>query len=641
MPATLPYGSWPSPISAELLAQRVVSLTAAAADRDASWWLELRPAEGGRNVLVRQLHGGQPEDVTPEPFNVRTLAHEYGGGAFCVRDGAVWFSNFDDQRLYWQIPPEDPVPITPEPAAERADRYADADLTPDGRFLYCVRERHTGDGEPVNEIVRVPADGATAPVEVAAGHDFCSTPRVSPDGRRLAWLVWDHPNLPWDGTELWVADITGDGDLAGQRRVLGGSDESVFQPSWSPDGVLHAVSDRSGWWNLYRLDGDEPVALHRAEAEFGFPQWLFGLATYAFLDDGTIACIVHDGAVARLHLLHPGGGLEDAGLRWRSFLPPVLSSNGRRLLFVASSPTHPASVVSWDPATGRDDLLRRSFDVDLEPELISVPEPITFPTAGGGRSHGLYYPPNNPAAGAPDGEQPPLLVNVHGGPTAMADAALRLAVQFWTSRGFAVCDLNYRGSTGYGRAYRDALKGQWGVADVEDAAAAARYLAEAGRADADRLAIRGGSAGGYTTLCALAFDEVFHAGVSHFGVTDLRPFVTDTHKFEARYLDSLVGPWPEAEEAYSQRSPAEHAGQIDRPVLLLQGLEDAIVPPSQAERMLEGLRATGTPHAYIAFEGEQHGWRKAGTIVRAHEAELAFYGQVFGFTPADDVGPVL
>jgi dipeptidyl aminopeptidase/acylaminoacyl peptidase len=444
--------------------------------------------------------------------------------------------------------------------------------------------------------------------------------------------------------ELWVGDLTSDGDLTHARLALGGPDESVFQPSWSPDGVLHAISDRSGWWNLYRLDESggkrEPVALHPAEVEFGFPQWLFGLSTYAFLDDDTIACIVADGAVARLHLLDTDVGvLEDPGLLWRSFLPPVLSSNGRRLLFVASSPTEPASVATWDPDTADQEVLRRAFTLELDPDLFSVPEPITFPTADG-EAHGLYYPPHNPQARALDGELPPLLVNVHGGPTAAADVGLRLAVQFWTTRGFGYCDLNYRGSTGYGRAYRDALKGAWGVADVEDAAAAARHLAETGRADPQRLAIRGGSAGGYTTLCALAFDDTFHAGVSHYGVTDLRPFITDTHKFEARYLDGLVGPWPEFEAVCVERSPAEHAGRIDRPVLLLQGLEDAIVPPSQAERMVEALRASGTPHAYIAFPGEQHGWRKAETITRAHEAELAFYGQVFGFTPADHIAPI-
>jgi dipeptidyl aminopeptidase/acylaminoacyl peptidase len=652
MVETLPYGTWPSPLSADLLATAGVGLGAVALDGDAVWWTELRPAEGGRTVLVRQVGDGPPTDVTPEDHNVRTLAHEYGGGDFVVHDGTVWYANFADQRVYRQRPTEAPVAVTPEPVMPGGDRYADFDLSPDGRLLYAVLERHTGAGEPTNAIVVLPSDGSAAPVEVAGGHDFCAAPRVSPDGRHLAWLTWDHPDMPWDGTVLHVAAVAAGGTLDDARRLLGGRTESVQQPLWSPDGALHVLSDRTGWWNLHRVDlaGGDPQPLHRHDVELGVPPWRFGYATYAFLDDGRVVCLVHDQGVHRVMLLaagpDPAGAeLADAGLPWRSFRASSLRSDGRTVVFSGATPTEPNSVVRWDLAAGRDPVvLRRAFDPaaipGLGPEAVSVAEQVTFPARDGGVAHALYYPPHNPAVRAPDGELPPLIVSAHGGPTSEADAGLSLATQYWTSRGFAVCDVNYRGSTGYGRAYRDKLKGTWGLVDIEDCVDAARHLAERGLADPDRLAVTGGSAGGFVVMAALAFHDVFAAGVSHFGVADLGLLAEETHKFESRYLDQLVGPWPQDRGTYEARSPLHHADRITVPLLLLQGMEDAVVPPSQTEQMAAALAAGGTPHATVYFDGEQHGWRRAETIRAAVEAELAFYGQVLGFTPADDVAPV-
>jgi dipeptidyl aminopeptidase/acylaminoacyl peptidase len=636
----LPYGSWPSPITPEMMATSGVGIGQVAFDGEDVLWAETRPAEQGRTVLVRRRRDGTTTDVTPAGFYVRTTVHEYGGGAALVRDGLVVFSNFADQRLYRQDRDGPPVPITPEPATARGDRYADADLAPDGRRLYCVRERHTGESEPVNAVVVLPVDGSTEPVEVAAGHDFCAAPRVSPDGRRLAWLTWDHPRMPWDGTELWVAGIAGDGTLEAPGLVAGGPAESVSAPAWSPDGVLHFVADPTGWWNLYRLDPGGPVNLTPVDAELAGPQWVFGMSPYTFLADGRIACLaMHDG-LHRVGLVEPGAEPAWLDLPWTAFPGWSLAGDGRRLLFAAASPTVPTAVAVHDPATGGGEVLRRSLSVDVDPEFVSVAEPIRFPTGQGLDAHALYYRPVNRDVGPPEGGLPPLLVYSHGGPTAQALGGFALAVQFWTTRGFAVVDVNYGGSTGYGRAYRERLQGQWGLVDTSDCANASRWLVQRGDADPARLAIRGGSAGGWTTLCALTFTDVFAAGASYYGVADAAALAADTHKFESRYLDGLIGPWPEARERYAERSPVHHTERLSCPLIVFQGLEDAVVPPSQAERMVAALRAKGLPHAYLAFEGEQHGFRKAETIIRCQQAELSFYAQVFGFTPAGDIEPV-
>jgi len=639
--ATAPYGSWGSPISAELVAAGGVSLDEVRVAAGAVHWVEGRPLEGGRQVVCRAVRGQPPEDLVPEGFNARTRVHEYGGGAYLVTDEALFFSNFADQRLYRRDPGDGrPRPITPEPPDPAGHRYADASPTPDGRRLVCVRERHQ-DGRVDNELVWVPADGDGPPVVLAAGRDFYATPRVSPDGRQLAWLEWDHPDMPWDGTELKLATLAGDGLAGDPVTVAGGPEESVFQPAWSPDGVLHLVCDASGWWNLYRVGADGVLdALAPAAEEFGHPQWVFGLSTYAFLPGGRIACIHGRGPVQRLGILEPGGVLNDLELPFTSFYPPQLRALGDRLVCIAGGPTRAAAVVVVDPSTGGIQVLRSSEDRELDPGFLTVPEPIEFPTAGGRTAHALYYPPANPDAKGPEGERPPLVVASHGGPTAGVSSGLHLGYQFFTSRGIAVVDVDYGGSTGYGRAYRRRLDGQWGVVDVDDCVAAARYLAGRGDVDPARLAIRGGSAGGYTTLCALTFRDDFAAGASYYGVADVAALARDTHKFESRYLDRLIGPWPQAEELYRERSPIHFTDRLSCPVILLQGLEDEVVPPAQAEMMAAALDAKAIPYAYLPFPGEQHGFRQAAHIRRALEAELYFYGRVFGFDLADPVDPV-
>jgi len=640
MSEVAPYGSWRSPISAASVAADSVPIAQASCVGDDVYWLEGRPHEGGRYVLIRISGDGRRTELTPKPFNVRTRAHEYGGGAYLVTASSVYFSNFADQRLYRQDRGGGPVPITAEPLTASGDRFADARATADERLLVCVREsHHSDDHEAVNELVVVPTDGSALPRTIVSGHDFFSTPRLSPDGQYLAWLTWDHPRMPWDGTELWVADFHADGSVTGARLVAGGATESIFQPEWSPGGVLHYISDRTGWWNLYRVQQDVTEALAPMEAEFGTPQWVFGMSRYAFLDDGRIAVQYSRDGFDHLAYLTPGEPMVDVDLPYTVL--SALSSNGRALVMVAASPTRSASVVRLTPSTASNEVLGRSVEDDVDPAFVASPRPVAFPTnQGRAAAYALFYPPTNPEFVGPDGDHPPLIVISHGGPTAMASSHLDLGIQFWTSRGFGVADVNYGGSSGFGRRYRERLNGMWGIVDTDDCINAARYLAGHGEVDAQRLAIRGGSAGGYTTLCALVFHNDFAVGASYFGVADCAALATDTHKFESRYLDGLIGPWPEAEDVYYQRSPIHFADQLSCPVILFQGLEDEIVPPAQAEAMVAALRTNGLPFVYLAFEGEQHGFRKAETIRRTLEAELYFYARVFDFTPADRIDPV-
>lgn len=608
---TLPYGSWPSPITAASLVERAVSLSDLRADAGALYWSESRPAEAGRQVIVRWEPGSDPVDILPAPYSARTTVHEYGGGAFCVSGGTVLFSNFDDQRLYRLDAGGQPRPIT-EPGA----RYADADVH--GDRIACVRERHLEGGEVVNDIVEVRDGEVTV---VAAGHDFYAAPRFSPDGR-LAWLAWDHPRMPWDGTVLEPGP------------VAGGPEESVTQPRWSPAGALHWISDRTGWWNLY----GEGEPLQPMEAEFAGPAWVFGDSDYDFLPEvGGEPPLTRSRIVAHwtghLGIL----GDEPLNLPYASF--SSVTAFGDQVATIAASPTQAPAVVVIDPATSGVNVIRSSRPTPIDPAYLSTPRRIDFPTTGGRTAHALFYPPANPTAAGPPGELPPLVVTSHGGPTSHASTALNLRTQFWTSRGFALVDVDYGGSSGYGRAYRRQLDGQWGVVDVDDCVAAARYLAEEGEVDGRRMAIRGSSASGLTTLRALT-RGVFAAGASLYGVVDLAALATDTHKFEARYLDGLVGPWPEAAEVYRTRSPLTHADELSAPLIIFQGLDDTVVPPAQAEVLVGALRRAGLPFAYLTFEGEAHGFRKAETIQRVMEAELSFYGQVLGFTPADDLEPV-
>ena len=634
MTETVSYGAWRSPITLELLTAASVNLDEIIADGNAVYWTEGRPEEGGRTAIVRRTPDGRVEDVTPAAFDARSRVHEYGGGGFAAADGVVIASRFEDQRVY-RLDGQEPVAITPEPDVPAGDRFGD--FARHGRVVIAVRERHHEEEDPVNELVSFPLDGSTPPVAIASGNDFYSSPRVSPDGGRLAWLAWDHPNMPWDGTELWVGALDADGFVSEPERVAGGPSESIFQPEWSPSAELHWVSDRSGWWNLYRLFDGEPGDLYPEEADFGTPQWGLGMRRYVFEPNGAIVCIYDiDG---HQHI----GRLSDGSLRrlriGRDALRSTIALADDRVWVVAGGATSSMAVVAIDES-GTPETIRVSQDVGLEPGFVSVPEAIEFPTTGGATVHAFWYPPANRDCTGPEDERPPLLVLSHGGPTSQARPDLDLALQFWTSRGFAVVDVNYRGSSGYGRPYRDALKRQWGIVDTEDCIAAAHHLAAGGHVDPDRMAIRGGSAGGYTTLCALTFHDDFAAGASYYGIGDLMALAEDTHKFESRYLDRLVGPYPEDEDTYTLRSPLLHAEELSCPIILLQGLDDRVVPAEQAETMAAALGARGIPYAYVTFEGEGHGFRKAESIQRAAAAELSFYGQVFGFEPADPIDQI-
>ena len=636
MAVTAAYGSWASPITPTMLTHAGIGLGELVADGADLYWVESRPTEAGRSVIVRRTPDGMTEDISPIGFNSRTRAHEYGGGTYAVHDGTVISSSFEDQRVY-RLDGAAPRPITPEPDIPAGDRYADYAFH--NELVICVREHHLPDSEAVNELVAFPIDGSASPRAITGGHDFISSPQVSPNGAQLAWLTWDHPNMPWDGTELWVAGLAPDGTLGEVSRAAGGPDESIFQPQWSPDGLLHFVSDRTGWWNLYGFaKTGELTALCPMEAEFGVAQWQFGSRRYAFLDSGAVVAAYETGGMSHFGVLDKGE-LHTVRID-HDVIAATLAIASGRVWTVAASATRPAAVVGIDPETGEEQEVRSSLSVDLEVGYVSRPQPINFPTTGGAVAHAFYFPPVNASFVAPEGELPPLLVWTHGGPTSAASPALALSRQFWTSRGFAVVDVNYRGSTGYGREYRNALRRQWGVVDTDDCLAAARYLADQGLVDMQRMAIRGGSAGGYTTLCALTFHDEFAAGASYFGVADIGALAAETHKFESRYMDSMVGPYPEAADLYRERSPVYHTEQLSSPMVILQGLDDEVVPPDQAEMMIEALDRKGIPYAYLAFEGEGHGFRKAENIERAAEAELFFYGWVFGVVPAGDIPPI-
>jgi dipeptidyl aminopeptidase/acylaminoacyl peptidase len=643
----VPYGAWPTPITSEVVVAQAVRLGEIQVDGGEVIWSEGRPDEGGRTALVRRSAQGELTELVPEDQNARTAVHEYGGGAWWARDGVVWFANWSDQRLYRRDPDTGRCqPLTPEPAEPRGDRYADGALSPDRAWIVCVREHHPPGGKGSvdvrNEVVRLAANEPSEPEVLVSGPDFVSSPRVSPDGERLCWFQWDHPNMPWDGTRLIVRRLR-DGQ---ETLVAGGYRESVGEPQWHRDGSLTFISDRSGWWNLYRWTPDDGAVepLVQIEAEIGVPQWVFGVSRYAVLGDGRVIFARwrdgFDGLAVRLQ----DGAVADLELPF-STIRNLAADGDASLVLIAGSPTQEASVsrITLDAgsAVERAQTLRPARDLGelgVDPPYLSVPEAIDFPSADGRIAHALVYRPTNPECRGPEGELPPLLVEVHGGPTASARPELHLELQYLTSRGFAVVDVNYGGSTGYGRAYRDLLNGTWGIVDVQDCTAAARHLAEQGVVDPDRLCISGGSAGGFTTLAVLArLDTPFAAGGDYFGVADLEALATDTHKFESHYLDQMVGPYPQERERYQERSPIHHVQDFSRPLIVLQGLEDEVVPPNQATMIVEALRAKGVPVAYVGFEGEQHGFRRAANIRRALDSEISFYAQIFGFElPADE-----
>jgi dipeptidyl aminopeptidase/acylaminoacyl peptidase len=638
-PKTAPFGSWKSPITSDLIVAESIALAEVRHDGGFIYWLEGRPREQGRNVIVRtDTAGGGSADVTPKPYSVRTRVHEYGGGAWTVAGGVIYFSNFADGRLYRQADiGAAPEPLTPSPPdPQRQWRYADG-IIDGGRKLWIgVREDHTvASGQPANSIAAVDLahPGADPGRILAGGHDFFSSPRLSPDGRFLVWLAWDHPNMPWNGTTLYLAELNRDGTVTGGPRIIaGGLAESIFQPEWSPDSAaILFVSDRSGWWNLYRFDlaSSTVKPLAPMAAEFGQPQWVFGMSTYAFAGPSRIVCTYSEHGLGHLAEIDVASGtLRGIELPFTQF--GSLQARGDLALFVGGSPSLPASVVALDLTSGRHRILRKATglldhpDLGIAPYLTAV-EAIEFPTAGEKTAHGLYYPPCNPDYAGLAEEKPPLLVKCHGGPTGAASSTLSLTIQYWTSRGIAVLDVNYGGSTGFGRDYRNRIERNWGIVDVEDAINGAKFLADRGSADAKRAVITGASAGGYTTLAALVFHDFFQGGASHFGVSDVAALARDTHKFESRYLDWLIGPYPEEEALYRERSPLFHVERLSKPVIFFQGDEDAVVPPNQAEAMVEALRRRGKPVGYFLFSGEQHGFRNAANIKRALDAELYFY----------------
>jgi dipeptidyl aminopeptidase/acylaminoacyl peptidase len=637
MPKIAPYGSWKSPITSDLIVAQSIGLSEARLDGGKIYWLEGRPQEQGRNVVMRvDWPGGDGVEFTPKPYNARTRVHEYGGGAWTVTDGVIYFSNFADGRLYRQSEARQlPEALTPGPSArERQWRFADGIVDRRrGRWI-GIREDHTAGGEPINTIVAVDFQlGGREPGRVLlGGHDFFASPRLSPDGRRLTFLAWDHPNMPWNGTTLYLAQLDETGAIAETEIIAGGPAESIFQPEWSPDGAaVSFVSDRSNWWNLYRFDVAtrtiEPLA--PMAAEFGVPQWVFGASTYAWAGADRIVCAYSSAGLGRLAVLD----LENKALR------PIetpftefgsVRAEGERVVFRAGAPDRPISIVALDLKSETHRIIKKATGVLDEPDLhlanyLTMPKPVEFPTTGGNTAFGLFYPPHNPDYAGPDSEKPPLVVKCHGGPTSAASSTLNLGIQFWTSRGIAVLDVNYGGSTGFGRAYRERLYGNWGIVDVDDCVNGAKFLIAQNAVDEKRAVITGGSAGGYTTLAALVFCDFFQGGGSYYGVSDAAALARDTHKFESRYLDWLIGPYPEEEKRYRERSPVFHVDRLTKPVIFFQGDEDAIVPPGQTEVMVEALRRKGNPVGYFLFSGEQHGFRKAANIQRCLDAELAFY----------------
>jgi dipeptidyl aminopeptidase/acylaminoacyl peptidase len=641
-----PSGSWKSPITSDLIVRGSIGLGQLALDRGELYFTEMRPSEKGRSVLVRRSKDGTIADVTPPDFAARTRVHEYGGGDYLVENGVVYFSNFQDQRVYRHDPGSVPRPLTPEAPL----RFADYRLDARRKRLICVREdkRLIESREDVNTIVALDIDGDLHEGRVLVqGYEFYAAPRLSADGRKLCWLCWNHPDMPWDAAELWVGTFADDGAVENPTRVAGGPGESVAQPEWAPDGTLYFVSDRTDYWNLYRWREGRVEAVCPRAAEFGMPQWVFGMSSYAFVGERSLLCTFTErGAwyIGRLDVASGELSPIDSRYTWFSGVRASLGEHPRAV-FLAGSPTEPSSVVELDLDSGRFEVVRRSTDLRFDAGDLSVPEAIEFPTEEGLSAHAFYYRPKNARYRAPKGELPPLIVKSHGGPTSATSNVLSLAIQYWTSRGFAVLDVNYGGSTGYGRAYRERLFGKWGIVDVDDCVNGALYLARRGEVDEKRLAITGGSAGGYTTLSALAFRNVFRAGASHFGVSDLEQLAHDArtnnhHKFESRYEDKLVAPYPERVDVYRARSPIHFADRLSCPVIFFQGLDDRIVLANQAERMVEVLRQKRLPVAYVPFAGEGHGFRRAENIKRALDAELYFYSRVFHFEPADAIEPV-
>ena len=617
------HGFWKSPITSDLVAAELVRLNEPRIDGDSICWLEGRAADGGRTVPVRQDAAGAVRDELPAPWNIRSRVHEYGGGAYTVSGGTLYFSESSDQRVYRKAPGGGPEPLTAVAPARYADLVEDARR---GRLL-AVCEDHGTKGREASQSIREISVRQLdqAPRTLLSGADFYSNPCLSPDGSRMSWLEWNHPNMPWDGTALWTAELDSRGRPTRPRKVAGAADESIFQPRWSPDGALHFVSDRNGFWNLYRDEGGRTLPLHEREAEFGLPQWVFGMSTYGFADDGRVLCAYCERGIWNLALITPDSSFESVDTPYTQI--DGIAVQGQVAVFRGASPLEPPSLVRLDLRTHQCEPLKQSSQASEGiRRYFSAAQSISFPTRAGRSAHAFHYPPRNPDYEPPQGDKPPLIIRLHGGPTGAASSAFSLATQFWTSRGFAVLDLNYAGSTGYGRAYRERLNGQWGVADVEDTLAAARHAATEGLADPERLIVKGGSAGGFTALCCLARSDLFAAGAAYYGIGDLQAMAADTHKFESRYNETLIGPWPETRALHAERSPLAAVDRIAAPTIFFQGSEDPVVPKAQTEDMVAALRRRGIPVAYYLFEGESHGFRNGENVQRSLDGELAFYG---------------
>ncbi|MGF1490414.1 MAG: S9 family peptidase [Prochloraceae cyanobacterium] len=627
------FGSWRSPITSDLIVSKTIKLKEILTDDRDIYWLEGRPNEGGRSVVVKLDREGVAIDLTPEPFNVRSRVHEYGGGAYTVANGIVYFTNFSDRRIYKQVGNSFPQPITPEDNK----RYADLTIDPHRNRLICICEDHSHpETEPENSLVSIDLDSETITV-LASGEDFYSSPRLSEDGNQLAYISWNHPNLPWDSSKLWLINLQSNETkcIAGERE-----EESICEPKWSSDGILYFSSDRNGWWNLYRLDRSEQIELvFQLDAEFAYPHWIFGLSNYSFVDNTTIVCSYTEKGRWYLGTIDTEKKqLEKLDLPYSDI--ESVKTSGNNILFIGGSSTIPTAIVRLDLTTKTTTILKQSSETEIDPGYISTPEAIEFPTANGKTAYAWYYPPKNKDYSQPTGELPPLLVKSHGGPTAAASVNFNLRIQYWTSRGFGYLDVNYGGSTGYGRKYRQRLDRNWGIVDVDDCVNAAKYLVKQKKADPDRLAISGGSAGGYTTIAALTFKDTFKAGASYYGIGDLEILARDTHKFESRYLDRLVGKYPEEKQIYIDRSPIHFTSQLAVPVIFFQGLEDKVVPPNQAEMMVKAIENKGIPVAYVTFANEGHGFRRAENIKTALDGEFYFYSRIFNFQPAEDLPSV-
>jgi dipeptidyl aminopeptidase/acylaminoacyl peptidase len=639
-PRCAPYGSWESPLTAEAQSGAQISIADLRSVAGRLYWTQTQPAAGGIAALFSMSQGGgdAAAPVTPAGVNVRTRVHEYGGAPFVVAGDTVYYSNFADQRLYALQPHAAALPLTP-PGYRYADCVVQTAQGGPAAALICVREDHTDPKQVRNAVVRVPLPEGGAGEILYGDSDFVAYPRISPDARELAFIAWNHPHMPWDATELKVAKLDGSRIMA-PATVAGTRSESVLEPQWDADGTLYFVSDRSGYWNLYARRAARVHAVWPRTAEFAGPLWQFGQANYALLGDGRAVLRFEERGLDRLavvDLKHGTGRMLD--------LPYVEYANlarvdAARVAAVAGATGAPPCIVCIDVDDGSAQTLHRSGTALLAPASVSVAEPIEFPSAQGRTAHAFYYPPRNAAFVAPAGSLPPLLTLVHGGPTAQASPAYGSRIQFWTSRGFAVVDVNYGGSSGYGRAYRQELNGNWGIVDVDDVIAAARFLSLTGRADPAHVAISGGSAGGYTVLAALCASDVFRAGADYYGISDMAALARDTHKFESRYLDSLIGPLPQAQAVYASRSPLNHLDGFKVPLIVFQGADDPIVPLNQSASIVEALRARGVPLAYLVYAGESHGFRKPENIIRSLQSELSFYGQVFRFTPADRLPPL-